>query len=201
MTHVLGLTGGIASGKSTVSNIFKERKIPIIDADLGARKVVEPGNPAYRKIREAFGDAVFFSDGKLDRKTLGKLIFHDEKKRDLLNQCVDEEIRNWILNERNQLIEQGHKLIVLDIPLLFEAKYEKEVDEIMVVFVDPNTQIERLMKRNNLTKKEAQERISSQMSLEKKMEQADVTIDNTKSIQETREQIVKWLEMKGYPVD
>lgn len=198
MPFILGLTGGIATGKSTVSHFFKEYGIPVVDADVGAREVVQPGAPALKKIREIFGNQVFLESDELDREKLGKIIFDNEKKREQLNECLKEDIQKWILNEKNCLIKEGYNLIVLDIPLLFEAQYDKEVDEVMVVGVDAKTQLDRLMQRNQLSLEEAQARIDAQMPLEEKMKKADRVIENNGTKRETREQVLKWLNEKGY---
>lgn len=198
MAYILGLTGGIASGKSTVSALFKERGIPVVDADYGARVVVEPGKPAFDTIVETFGEEVLLEDGSLNRQVLGQMIFKDKEKREMLNQCVKGYIREWILTERERLVKEGHELIVLDIPLLLEAGYESEVDAVMVVQVNEQTQRDRLMTRNQLTEEEANERIQSQMPLEEKIAQADYVIDNNGTPKETEEQVEEWLEEMGY---
>lgn len=198
MPFILGLTGGIATGKSTVSHFFKDYGIPVVDADVGAREVVKPGSPALEKIREIFGDQVFLESGKLDREKLGEIIFDDEKKRKQLNDCLKEDIQKWIVNEKNRLIKEGHNLIVLDIPLLFEAQYDKNVDEVMVVAINVKTQLDRLMQRNQLSLEEAQARVNAQMPLEEKMKKADRVIENDGTKKETREQVLKWLNEKGY---
>lgn len=198
MAYILGLTGGIASGKSTVSQLFKERNIPVVDADLGAREVVKPGSPALDKIRQVFGEGVFLEDGSLNRQVLGQIIFNDQDKRNQLNACVKEDIRQWILTQKDAYIEKGFELIVLDIPLLFEAHYESEVDAVMVVFVEEETQRERLMDRNSLTSKEAQERIDAQLPLKEKVKKADIVIDNNGTLENTRDQVLQWLEENAY---
>lgn len=198
MAYILGLTGGIASGKSTVSQIFKEKEIPVVDADVGAREVVKPGKPALKKIKEAFGDEVFLEDGTLNRPALGKIIFKDKVKRQQLNECIRGDIRQWIKEERDRYIEEGYPFIVLDVPLLYEAEYEKEVDAVMVVAVDEQTQAERLMKRNDLSKDEAKERIVAQMPLKEKVNRADTVIDNNGSLEQTSEQVVSWMKENAY---
>lgn len=195
MTKVLGLTGGIASGKSTVSNVFKEHGIPVIDADIVAREVTKAGEPAVEEIRQAFGNQVIQEDGEIDREKLGAIVFESDEKRVILNKIVHGDIGKRIRKKRRQLIDEGHKLIVLDIPLLFEASYEDDVDEVMVVYVDSETQKERLVKRDpHLSEEDALNRIESQMSLEVKAERADTLIHNEGTIEETIQQVEKWLK-------
>lgn len=195
MTKIVGLTGGIASGKSTISNFFKEQGIPVIDADRIAHEVMRAGEPAVEEIRQAFGNEVIQKNGEIDRDKLGVIIFESDEKRDKLNRIVHGEIRKRIKEKRNQLIEEKHPLIILDIPLLFEAGYDNEVDEVLLVYVDRETQIERLLARDShLTRKDAINRIQSQMPLEEKVKRADIKINNERTIEETIQQVKKWLE-------
>lgn len=198
MSHILGLTGGIATGKSTVSDFLKERGIPVVDADLAARKVVEPGSSGLKKIEGIFGEKILLKSGELNRKALAEIIFSDEKMRKKLNECLKDDIYEWITSEKESLIQEKHRLIVLDIPLLFEGKYTNEVDTIMVVSCSADKQVKRLMNRNDLSEREARERIATQMPLDKKIKNADVVIDNNGTKEETRKQVLNWLIQKGY---
>lgn len=198
MTFVLGLTGGIASGKTTVSNHFKKLQIPVIDADIVARKVMEPGQAALQKVVAAFGQDVLKADGTLNRKKLGEIVFGNPKKLEQLNNIVQKEIYSHILSEKEKFIRKGVPLLVLDIPLLFEAGYEDDVDEVMVVYTTHENQLERLMKRNQLSEAEAQARIQSQLPLHVKKEKADSVIDNNGAVEKTLEQVDAWLsKQKG----
>src|SRR5690625_3502809 len=155
MTKILGLTGGIASGKSTVSKYFASLNIPIIDADLVAREVMRAGSPAVKDIREEFGEEVLLENGEINREYLGELVFTDPEKRKQLNEIVQGRIRTEIADQTKALLEKNPPLIILDIPLLYEETYETEVDEVMVVYVDADVQKERLLKRNtDLTEEE-----------------------------------------------
>ena len=195
MTKVLGLTGGIASGKSTVSNYFKKQNIPVVDADIVAREVMRAGQPVVAKVQEAFGAEVILENGEIDRERLGKIVFGNEEKRRLLDRIVRDEIRKQITSESKALQAEGHALIVLDIPLLFEGKFQDEVDEVMVIYVDGATQKARLLKRNTeLTEEDAENRIHSQMPLDEKVKQADILIDNNGTIEHTLKQVENWLE-------
>ncbi|QDP40832.1 dephospho-CoA kinase [Radiobacillus deserti] len=196
MGITIGLTGGIASGKSTVSNMLREKGIPIVDADRIARQVVEPGEEAYQNVVEAFGTDILQQDKTLDRKKLGNIVFQDEEKRNILNSIVHPAVRKQMLVEKDQYLNQGYKAVVLDIPLLFESHLTELVDHTIVVYVDETTQLERLKERNKLTDEEAMQRIQAQLPLQKKVDMADAVIDNNGTIETTREQvnrmITKW---------
>ncbi|PFT98420.1 dephospho-CoA kinase [Bacillus thuringiensis] len=189
MTVVIGLTGGIASGKSTVSEMFRELSIPVIDADVIAREVVEQGKPAYNKIVEVFGAEVLQQDGELDRPRLGSIVFYNEEKRLQLNKIVHPAVREEMNRKKEMYIKEGMQAVVLDIPLLFESKLTSPVDRILVVAVKPHTQLERLMKRNNFSEEEATARIQSQMPLEEKVKNADEVINNDGTIMGTKTQL------------
>ena len=193
MSYILGLTGSIATGKSTVAKLFLSAGIPVVDADLGARAVVLPGAPGLADIIEQFGEAYLLSDGTLDRKRLGALIFSDREKRKELDVLLKERINDWIQAEKERYISEGHKLIVLDIPLLYEGGYEDSCDAVMVVYVPEELQVQRLMSRNHLDADEAARRMQSQLSIEKKKELADFVIDNSGTIEETKKQVNDWL--------
>ncbi|WP_057777797.1 dephospho-CoA kinase [Paucilactobacillus vaccinostercus] len=194
MTKVLGLTGGIATGKSTVSRVFEEYHIPIISADEVARQVVEPGSVALNEIQAQFGQVYVNDDGTLNRQLLGTLVFGNSQKLDLLNQIMQPKIRAEIQRQVATLKQRKPKLIVLEIPLLFEQHGNQLVDITMVVKVARQVQLDRLMARNQLSQHEALNRIHSQMSLAEKIKRADVVIDNAGTVEQTREQVVKWLE-------
>ncbi|QXE00676.1 dephospho-CoA kinase [Terribacillus sp. DMT04] len=192
MSLVIGLTGGIASGKSTVSDLFREYNIPVVDADVVAREAVEPGEPALRAIIESFGEDILLQDGTLNRPKLGSIIFQDEKKRELLNNIVHPVVRERMTAERDRL-KKTYPAVVLDIPLLFEGKQLQLVDKVVVVHVDSSVQLERLMQRNELTEQAALDRINSQMSLDQKASKADAVIDNNGTRKQTRDQLEKLL--------
>ena len=193
MSYILGLTGSIATGKSTVAKLFLSAGIPVVDADLGARAVVLPGAPGLADIIEHFGEAYLLSDGTLDRKRLGALIFSDREKRKELDVLLKERINDWIQAEKERYISEGHNLIVLDIPLLYEGGYEDSCDAVMVVYVPEELQVQRLMSRNHLDADEAARRMQSQLSIEKQKELADFVIDNSGTIEETKKQVNDWL--------
>lgn len=191
MTIVVGLTGGIASGKSTVAAIFREMGIPVIDADQIAKEVVQNGRAAYSKIVETFGKGILQEDLEINRAALGQIIFHNEQERQKLNSIVHPEVRKEMLKQKEQLIAEQYQLVVLDIPLLFESKLTYLVDQVVVVHVNELVQLERLQKRNNLSKEDALARIKSQLPLTEKAKMADFIINNNGSIAETKEQVIK----------
>ena len=174
----IGLTGGIASGKSTVLTYFKDKGIPYIDADIVAREVVEPGTKGLQAIVDVFGLNVLHDDGTLNREALGSIVFHNEEKRRQLNSCLKEHIRNRIM-ELTASYESNHTAVLIyDIPLLIEGEWYTMMDEVWLVYVSEPTQIERLMSRNGFSKEDALARIKSQMRLDDKRSYADIIIDN-----------------------
>ena len=174
----IGLTGGIASGKSTVLTYFKDKGIPYIDADVVAREVVEPGTEGLQAIVDTFGSTVLQDDGTLNREALGAIVFHNEEKRQLLNSCLKTHIRNRIMELTSQYEQGNTPILIYDIPLLIEGEWYTMMDEVWLVYVNETTQIERLMSRNGYTREDAIARINSQMRLDDKRAYADVIIDN-----------------------
>lgn len=193
MSLIIGLTGSIASGKSTVSDMLAAFNIPLIDADEIARQVVEPCQPAYHEIVKVFGDDILHVDQTLHRKKLGTIVFADEEKRRKLNEIVHPAIRKEMQQQKSAYINSGEQCIVLDIPLLFENKLETIVDRTIVVYVDKHIQIERLMARDRFSRSEAIQRISSQIPLCEKIKRADAIINNNGTMAETRKQLIELL--------
>ncbi|WP_027955172.1 MULTISPECIES: dephospho-CoA kinase [Halobacillus] len=189
MTLVIGLTGSIASGKSTVSGMFDEWEIPVIDADQISRDVVRPGEPAYEDIVRVFGKDVLFDDGTLDRKKLGKVIFSSEGRRKELNDIVHPRVREEMIRRRESYKTKEAKAVVLDIPLLFESGLTDYVEKVLVVAVDEETQLQRLMERDGSSREDAQERIASQIPVSRKSEMADAVIDNNGTKEESFHQL------------
>ncbi|WP_226656384.1 dephospho-CoA kinase [Pseudalkalibacillus hwajinpoensis] len=193
----IGLTGGIASGKSTVAEMIRRYDLPIVDADVMARKVVEPGEPALEKIFQLFGEDMRAEDGGLDRKKLGSVIFKDEEKRKVLNRVLHPAIRKEMLDQAAAFKEQGNEHVIFDIPLLFESQLTHMVDQTLLVYVDAKTQLSRLVERDGSTEEEAFDRIQSQMPIEKKKDLADEVIDNTGTREKTEEQLNNILKKWG----
>ena len=174
----IGLTGGIASGKSTVLTYFKDKGIPYIDADIVAREVVEPGTEGLKAIVDTFGSHVLHADGTLNREALGAIVFHNEEKRQLLNSCLKTHIRNRIMELTSQYEQGNTPILIYDIPLLIEGEWYTMMDEVWLVYVNEISQIERLMSRNGYTREDALARINSQMRLDDKRAYADIIVDN-----------------------
>ncbi len=190
MALTIGLTGGIATGKSTVSDMFKQFEIPVIDADVISRDVVKPGRSAYQQIVHTFGQRILRDDLIINRKELGHIIFSDETERKKLNSIVHPAVRKEMLKQRKAYIASGAHVVVLDIPLLFESDLGHLVDKVLVVYVDSETQLERLLKRDAIETGAARQRIRAQMPLEEKITRADAAINNNGSIEETKEQLL-----------
>jgi len=191
--YVVGLTGGIASGKTTVSQMLIALGAYLIDADEIARAIVQPNQPAWYEIKAHFGNEIVLPDGTINRMALGEKIFNDKEER----RCLDNITHPYIKDEINKGIARGQLLgyttIVLDVPLLFEIGWQDMVNAIWVVSVQQDVQIARLMARNDLSYVQAMARINSQMSLAEKIKQADVIIDNNVEIENVEKQVgIAW---------
>ena len=191
---IIGLTGSIASGKSTVSKMLKNAGYPIIDADLVARQVVEPGSETLAQIAQAFGPDVIQADGTMDRAKVGEIIFNDPASRKILNELIHPAIRQEMLRQRHDFLAQGYKTIIMDIPLLFESRLQHLVDKILVVSVTEENQFSRLVERNGFSEKEARARISSQLPMSVKEDGADAVIYNNGTLDETKWQLNRILD-------
>lgn len=186
---IIGLTGSIATGKSTVSRMLKEKGYPIVDADEISRLVVEPGSRVLTSIAEAFSADVLLPDGSLNREKLGSLIFNDKEKREKLNAIIHPAVRTEMIRQKEEWLEKGANTIIMDIPLLFESKLQSYVDKIIVVSAGPAIQRERLMERNGYSAEEADARINSQLPIAEKENGADAVIDNNGTLEETENQL------------
>ena len=193
---IIGLTGSIASGKSTVTNLLKDRGYPIVDADEIARLVVKPGSPVLEDIKNAFGAQAVFEDGTMNRDYIGNIVFSDSEKRTQLNEMIHPAIRKELISQKEAHLAAGAKTVILDIPLLFENGLQEYVERIIVVSVTKDIQKQRLIDRNGFSDKEASERIASQLPMEVKEQGADAVIMNNGTIDETSKQLdeilVKW---------
>jgi dephospho-CoA kinase len=186
--RVLGLTGGIGSGKTTVGEMFARLGAEIVDADQLARDVVEPGQPALDEIVERFGPDILRADGRLDRAKLGRIVFADAAARESLNAITHPPIAQRMEAAVSQ--RQGRPgLVILVIPLLYENARTGLVEKVIVVWVDPQTQLRRLLERGELTDEQARQRIAAQLPLDEKRRLADHVIDNTGGREETRRQV------------
>lgn len=185
---ILGVTGNIASGKSSVCRQLARRGALVVDADQLAREVVEPGGPVLEQLVAAFGEDILKADGSLDRHCLGDLVFSDPSARDRLNAIIHPAIAALSVT-RLQELRAAAPLIVYEAPLLFEVGAETRVDKVLVVTIDPEVQLARLMERDRLDQQSAQQRIDAQMAQEQKIAHADYVIDNSASQEETMAQV------------
>jgi dephospho-CoA kinase len=188
LMRVLGLTGGIGSGKSTVASMFAQLGAEVIDADALAREVVQPGQPALEEILQTFGTEMRRPDGGLDRARLGALVFADPAARARLNAITHPRVRARMQAEVER--RQGRRgLLILDIPLLYENARMDAAQKVIVVWVDPQTQLRRLTEREGMTVEAARSRIAAQLPLDDKKALADHVIDNGGSLTRTRSQV------------
>jgi dephospho-CoA kinase len=193
MGIVAGLTGGIGTGKSTVSAIFRRLGAYIIDADELARKSVSKGTPAWKRVKDIFGEDVLNPDGTINRTKLGEIVFEDEQKRKRLEEIVHPEVFKEIERQKEEILKKDRDaMIICDIPLLIESGYYKRVDKVILVYTGEKEQISRLS--GKLSREDALKRIMSQMPLEEKKKYADYIIDNTGTIDETETQCRKIYE-------
>lgn len=197
MTKVIGLTGGIATGKSTVAELLKAHGFKIVDADIASRKAVEKGSEGLKNVVAEFGEEALTEEGEMNREYIGQQIFYDDLKREKLNAIIHPIVREIMEKEKKQYLAQGHD-VVMDIPLLFENGLEKTVDEVWLVYTSPSIQIDRLMERNQLSIEDAKARIYSQISIDKKSRMADVVIDNFGTKLELKQNLEQALTEKGY---
>ncbi|MNC04135.1 Dephospho-CoA kinase [compost metagenome] len=196
---IMGLTGGIASGKSTVSALLVSKGARLVDADAIAREIMLPGHEVLASVAEFFGAEVLQPDGTLNRSKLGDIVFHDPEARKTLNGLTHPVIRR-ITRERMEAFERedASRLTVVDIPLLYETEQEDLFEKILVVYVPREVQIQRLIARNGLTEEQARARLDSQMDIEVKRAKADYVIDNSGDPAETEKQIERLMDRLGF---
>lgn len=186
---VVGLTGGIATGKSTVARMFEQLGAAVVSADVVARQVVEPGEPAWGEIKDTFGEEVLAADGTLDRRALGAIVFGDEEARRRLEAITHPRIRERMRRQIDELAGRG-LVVIAEIPLLFESAPARAlVDETVVVYVDEDVQEARLMERDGFSRAEARARMAAQKPLAEKAALADWVIDNGRGLEETKAQV------------
>lgn len=188
---IVGLTGGIASGKSTVANMLKEKGAVVFDTDVIAREVVDIGQPAWHEILDYFGEDVKLKDGHIDRKKLGDLVFNDSEARHKLNSIVHPRVMEKLVDNTEELKKKNQppEIVVYDVPLLIEAGMNRMVDIVVLVFSSIQAQKERLKKRDGFLEEEIEARLSSQMPIEEKKKYADFIIDNSSDLEETNKQV------------
>jgi dephospho-CoA kinase len=194
---IIGLTGGIGSGKSTVSHLFVARGAKLVDADAIAREVVELGSPILAEVVAAFGEEILHPDGRLNRKQLGNLVFQNPALKKQLENILHPPIRQLIRTRMNEFESADPEgLVVVDIPLLFESKLESMFEHVVVVYVPEEVQITRLIAREGWSEDVAKRRIATQMPIEDKRLRADTVIENQFSLEQTADQVdalmTKW---------
>lgn len=194
---ILGITGNIGAGKSSVAKQFQRLGAMLVDADQLAREVVEPGSPVLEKLVEQFGSEILTSTGELDREALGRWVFSADDARQQLNRIIHPAIAERSTRRLKQLRRQaGIPLIVYEAPLLYEAGAEARVDQVLVVKIDPQVQLQRLMARDGCDEPTARQKIAAQMPQNDKLARADYVIDNSSSLEETRRQVEKlWSQL------
>lgn len=187
---LVGLTGSIATGKSTVADLFQDQGADLIDFDLLSRSVVEPDRPAWRDIVDYFGESVLLENRTLDRKQLSGIVFNNEEKRKKLESFTHPRIQEEYKDALRRITSNDPNAIVMAVvPLLIEVGMVSQFEKILVVTANPQTQLERLLARDGITRKEATKIIESQMPVEDKVSYADYVIDNGRSIEHTRKQV------------
>lgn len=195
---VIGLTGNIASGKTTITNYIEGKGIPVIDGDRVAREVVLPGSEGLLKIKESFGQEYITEEGALDRKKLGSLVFNNPLKLEELNKILHPIIRNEFIKKiSNYRKDEGLKLVLLDAALLIESEMTDLTDSLWLVAADQNVQVKRIMARDNIAEKAALAIINSQMPLAEKKKYAQEVIDNNNGLKEVYEKVEGLLKKYG----
>ncbi|MGM0445925.1 MAG: dephospho-CoA kinase [Bacillota bacterium] len=189
---IIGLTGGIATGKSTVAKFLEEMNIKVIDSDKIAHEILNY-KETINEIEEEFGSTVLNKDGSINRKKLGEIVFDDLDKLKKLESITHHRIFG-VIDEKINKNKPDNEIIVLDAPLLFETSLDNKVDETWVIYTDKKTQIKRLKKRDGLDKDDALKRIKAQMPLEEKINKADIIIDNTGTKEELKEKVKRLIE-------
>ncbi|MCI2934120.1 dephospho-CoA kinase [Staphylococcus haemolyticus] len=197
MPKVIGLTGGIATGKSTVSELLTAFGFKVVDADIAARKAVAKGTKGLEQVRAAFGDSAITEEGEMDRKYVGEIVFNYPEKRLELNDIVHPIVREIMEEEKQSYLNQGYD-VIMDIPLLFENELQNTVEEVWLVYTSESIQIERLMERNQLSLEDAKARVYSQISIDKKSRMADHVIDNLGDKLELKQNLEQLLTDKGF---
>lgn len=185
----IGLTGGIASGKSTVAGMLREMGAPVIDADKLAHQAL---HFYAEQLATEFGEEILNPDGHVNRKKLGAKIFSSPESKKKLEDLIHPFVRKEVKKKRKEWADQGHSFAIYDVPLLFEKNLEDQFDQVVLVYAPLELSIKRLMKRNNLSHKEAILRLSNQMDIEEKKHKADVVIDNQGSLDQLSEKVIAW---------
>ncbi|RBR33100.1 dephospho-CoA kinase [Enterococcus cecorum] len=197
MAFVLGITGGIATGKSSVVQHFIDLGFPVVDADIIARHLLDQNMPAYNEVVKVFGSEILQENGEINRQALGALVFNHPDKLKQLDELMAPFLQESILAAIKQA-SQNQKLVIVDVPLMYEKGYDEWMDQVAVVYCTPNQQLKRLMQRSQLTEKEAKQRIDSQLPIEMKKLLAEVVFDNSNDLTQTIQQVDTWLSNRKY---
>lgn len=197
MAFVLGITGGIATGKSSVVQHFIDLGFPVVDADIIARHLLDQNEQAYNEVVKVFGSEILHENGEINRQALGALVFNHPDKLKQLDELMAPFLQESILAAIKQA-SQNQKLVIVDVPLMYEKGYDEWMDQVAVVYCTPNQQLKRLMQRNQLTEKEAKQRIDSQLPIEMKKLLAEVVFDNSNDLTQTIQQVDTWLSNRKY---
>lgn len=188
MTMTIGITGGIASGKSTVTNYLRQKGFQVIDADAVVHELQAKGGKLYDILVDFYGNKILAPDGQLDRQALSEHFFSDDTVRAQVSALQNTIIRQELLARRDDLLQE-HEVVFMDIPLLFELNYQSQLDQVWLVYLDPAQHLNRLMKRNNYSEEQARKRMAAQLSLDEKRHLADHIIDNNGDLSETYGQV------------
>ena len=187
---IVGLTGGIASGKSTIADMFKGEGAYIIDIDMISRDVVKPGKPAWQDVIHIFGKEVLNEDQTLNRKKVGDIVFSDAEKRKKLEEIIHPKITAETLMKINEIAKKDNQaIVIIDIPLLIETDKQDTVNKVVLVYTSPQGQIERLVKRDGLSLEDAHKRLTSQMPIENKKKYAHYIINNEEPLKEIQKRV------------
>lgn len=197
MAFVLGITGGIATGKSSVVQHFIDLGFPVVDADIIARHLLDQNGQAYNEVVNVFGSEILQENGEINRQALGALVFNHPDKLKQLDELMAPFLQESILAAIKQA-SQNQNLVIVDVPLMYEKGYDEWMDQVAVVYCTPNQQLKRLMQRNQLTEKEAKQRIDSQLPIEMKKLLAEVVFDNSNDLTQTIQQVDNWLSNRKY---
>lgn len=193
----IAITGSIATGKSTVSKYLIQQGYPVIDTDIISRVVVEKGTVGLERLKENFGEDIIQADGTLNRKALSNIVFNDAASKEKLNQILHPLISKESKERMAAYKEEGHSLIFVDIPLYYEVDIDIPTDAVWLVYVSPDIQLERLMKRNLMSEEDARQLISNQISIQDKAKWSEIMIDNSNTLEETHKQIDQLLKAEN----
>ncbi|MGO1433020.1 MAG: dephospho-CoA kinase [Ruoffia tabacinasalis] len=193
----IAITGSIATGKSTVSKYLIQQGYPVIDTDIISRVVVEKGTIGLERLKENFGEGIIQEDGTLNRKALSNIVFNDAASKEKLNQILHPLISKESKERMAAYKEEGHSLIFVDIPLYYEVDIDIPTDAVWLVYVSPDIQLERLMKRNLMSEEDARQLISNQISIQDKAKWSEIVIDNSNTLEETHKQIDQLLKAEN----